>query len=111
MRGGCRGGEGAAGGRGGGGRAGGDTGFGFSHFDLSDALNIPMRDFGGVGGFDAFFGGGERARRHRRRGQDLKVALRLTFAEVATGTTKAVRLRTLDVCPTCKGAGAKPGSP
>ena len=69
-----------------------------------------MRDFGGLGGFDAFFGGGERARRDRRRGPDLKVALRLTFAEVATGTTKSVRLRTLDVCPTCKGSGATPGT-
>src|SRR2546422_7041080 len=69
-----------------------------------------MRDFGGLGGFDAFFGGGERARRDRRRGPDLKVALRLTFAEVAPGTTKSVRLRTLDVCPTCKGSGATPGT-
>ena len=94
----------------GGGGAGGAGGFGFSHFDISDALNIFMRDFGGLGGFDAFFGGGERARRDRRRGPDLKVALRLTFAEVATGTTKSVRLRTLDVCPTCKGSGATPGT-
>src|SRR5207245_7282618 len=45
-------------------------GFGFAHFDLSEALNIFMRDFGGLGGFDAFFGGGERARRERHRGQD-----------------------------------------
>src|SRR3989442_1490222 len=49
---------GAAGLRGGGAGAGG-----FAHFDLSEALNIFMRDFGGLGGFDAFFGGGDRARR------------------------------------------------
>ena len=86
---------GVAGVRGAGARA--EGGFGYSHFDLSEALSVFMRDFGGLGGFDAFFGGGERAQRDRRRGQDLKVALKLTLAEVATGTTKTVRVRTLDV--------------
>ena len=90
--------------------AGSPFGQGFAHFDLSEALNIFMRDFGGLGGFDAFFGGGERTRRDRRRGPDLKVSLKLTLAEVATGTTKAVKLRTLDTCPTCKGSGAKSGT-
>ncbi len=89
---------------------GGGGGGGFTHFDLSDALNIFMRDFGGLGGFDAFFGGGQRSQRDRRRGPDLKVALRLTFAEVASGVTKSVRVRTLDVCATCQGTGAKPGT-
>ncbi len=90
------------------GRGGPD--FGFAHFDLSEALNIFMRDFGGLGGFDAIFGGGERARRERHRGQDLKVTLKLTLAEVATGTTKTVKVRTLDRCTACGGTGAAPGS-
>ena len=80
------------------------------HFDLSEALSIFMRDFGGLGGFDAFFGGGQRAQRDRHRGQDLKVALKLTLAEVATGTQKSVRVRTLDRCTVCSGSGAKPGT-
>jgi molecular chaperone DnaJ len=64
-----------------------------------------------LGGFDAFFGGGgERTRRDRRRGADLKVSLRLTLAEVATGTTKAVKLKTLDTCDVCKGSGGKAGT-
>ncbi len=92
------------------GGAGSPFGAGFAHFDLSEALSVFMRDFGGLGGFDAFFGGGERTRRDRRRGPDLKVSLKLTLAEVATGTTKAVKLRTLDTCATCKGGGAKPGT-
>ena len=33
-------------------------GFGFHHVDLSEALNIFMRDFGGMGGFESLFGGG-----------------------------------------------------
>jgi molecular chaperone DnaJ len=105
---------GAAGLRRGGGGGGGGADFGFTHFDLSEALNVFMRDFGGFGtmggGFDAIFGGGERARRERHRGQDLKVTLKLTLAEVATGTTKTVRLRTLDRCTACGGTGAAPGS-
>src|SRR6266545_4999112 len=52
-----------------GGPGGGESGFGFTHFDLSEALNIFMRDFGGGGGgggaFDAIFGGGQRAQRDR----------------------------------------------
>ena len=90
--------------------AGAPFGGGFAHFDLSEALNIFMRDFGGLGGFDAFFGGGERTRRDRRRGPDLKVSLKLTLAEVATGTTKSLKLRTLDTCATCQGSGARAGS-
>src|SRR4029077_20298630 len=48
--------------------AGGGGGFHGQHGDLSEALNIFMRDFGGLGGFDAFFGGGQRTQRDRRRG-------------------------------------------
>jgi molecular chaperone DnaJ len=80
------------------------------HFDLSEALNIFMRDFGGLGGFEAFFGGGERTRHDRRRGPDLKVSLKLTLSEVASGTTKSVKIRTLDTCAICHGSGAKPGT-
>src|SRR5438046_4791497 len=90
------------------GAAGG--GFGFAHFDLSEALNIFMRDFGGLGGLDACFGGGERTRRDRQRGQDLKVTLELTLDEVAKGAAKTVRLRTLDRCTACGGTGAADGA-
>src|SRR6266581_958854 len=85
-------------------------GGGFAPFDLSEALNIFMRDFGGLGGFDAFFGGGDRARRERHHGQDLKVTLKLSLAEVASGTTKKVKLRTLERCAACAGTGAAPGT-
>ena len=81
----------------------------YAHFDLAEALNIFMRDFGGLGGFDAIFGGGQRTRREQRRGQDLKVALKLTLAEVASGATKTVRVRTLELCSACRGTGARAG--
>src|SRR5437899_9681484 len=88
----------------------GSRGGGFTHFDLSEALNIFMRDFGGLGGFDAFVGGADRGRRERNRGEDLKVTLKLTLAEVATGTTKKLKVRTLERCAACGGNGAAPGS-
>jgi molecular chaperone DnaJ len=94
--------------RGGGGGGAGD--FGFAHFDLAEALNVFMRDFGGLGGLDTLFGGGERARRERHRGQDVKVTLRLDLAEVASGTTKTVKVRTLDRCTECGGSGAAAGT-
>src|SRR3989442_2209302 len=49
-------------------RGGGSGGGGFTPFDLSEALSIFMRDFGGLGGVDAFFGGAERRRPGRHRG-------------------------------------------
>jgi len=91
-------------------RGAGGGAAGFTHFDLSEALNIFMRDFGGLGGFDAFFGGAERSRRERHRGQDVKVTLKLSLAEVASGTTKKVRVRTLERCAACAGTGATPGT-
>ncbi|HXM37886.1 MAG TPA: molecular chaperone DnaJ, partial [Gemmatimonadales bacterium] len=99
-------------------RGGDAAGGGFSsmHFDLSEALMVFMRDFGlagGGGGLESLFGGGasrERVRRDRRRGHDIKVGLKLTLAEVATGATKTVRIKSLEPCPVCHGSGAKAGT-
>jgi len=38
----------------------GAGGAGFHHFDLSEALSVFMRDFGGFGGFEDLFGVGRR---------------------------------------------------
>jgi molecular chaperone DnaJ len=86
----------------------GGGGFGFHHVDLSEALNIFMRDFGGMGGLDSIFGGGQRA--DTRRGQDVRVHVRLTLADVATGIKKTVRFKSLERCAACEGTGAKPGT-
>ncbi len=89
------------------GAAGG--GFGFHHVDLSEALNIFMRDFGGMGGLDSLFGGG-RQREDGRRGQDVRVNVRLSLADVALGVKKNIKLKTLERCANCQGSGAKPGT-
>ncbi len=84
---------------------------GFHHVDLSEALGIFMRDFGGFGGLGDLFGqaaqgggGGPRA------GQDVKVSVPLTLAEVATGVEKKINIKLLDPCDKCDGSGAEPGS-
>jgi len=84
-------------------------GFGFHHVDLSEALNIFMRDFGGLGGFESLFGGGGH-QRDTRRGQDVRVTVKLSLTEVATGVKKAVKLKTLERCSNCSGTGARPGT-
>lgn len=87
------------------GGAGGPAGF--HHVDLSEALNIFMRDFG----FGDIFGQtGGRQHGGPHAGADVKVDLRLTLAEVATGVTKTVKIKLLDPCDRCAGTGAAEGS-
>jgi molecular chaperone DnaJ len=83
-------------------------GFGFHHVDLGEALNIFMRDFGGMGGFESLFGGG--SRRDERRGQDIRVTVRLSLADVAVGAKKTVKIKGPERCSNCEGSGAKPGT-
>ncbi len=88
--------------------AGGGAG-GFHHVDLSEALNIFMRDFG-LG--DIFGGGGGGGQRTAgpRSGPDVKIDLQLTMLEVATGVTRTLKLKLLDPCDTCAGSGAEKGT-
>jgi molecular chaperone DnaJ len=62
-----------------------------------------------MGGFESIFGGG-RARADARRGQDVRVTVKLTLADVAAGVKKTVRFKAPDRCATCEGTGAKPGT-
>lgn len=86
---------------------GGGGGGGFHHVDMSEALNIFMRDFG-LG--DLFGGGGSRQQSGPRSGADIKIDLQLSLAEVATGITKEIKIKLLDPCDRCKGVGAEPGT-
>jgi molecular chaperone DnaJ len=84
-------------------------GFGFHHVDLSEALNIFMRDFGAMGGFESIFGGG-RSRTDERKGQDIRVTVRLTLTEVALGVKKSIKIKSPERCTACNGSGAKAGT-
>lgn len=90
----------------------GRSGGGYAGFDFSDALEIFMRDFGGFGVEDLFgmrAGGGRRGRTVRK-GQDVRVRLPLTLAEVATGVKKTLKLELAATCGGCGGTGAERGA-
>ena len=89
----------------------GGGGAGFHHVDLSEALGIFMRDFGGggFGGLDELFGGG-RSEGSVRTGADIKITMPLSLAEVVTGAEKTVHVKLLDTCEKCTGSGAEPGT-
>ena len=91
------------------GEAGLRGGGGFQHVDLSEALNIFMRDLGGLGGFGDLFGGGSRET-GPRSGSDVKLAMALKLEEVATGVERSVTVRLLEPCDRCEGRGAEAGS-
>lgn len=85
-------------------------GGGFHHVDLSEALGIFMRDFGGFGGLEEMFGGGRSGGGGPRAGQDVKITVPLTLDEVATGVDKKFSMKLLEPCDRCVGSGAEPGS-
>ncbi|WP_419172828.1 molecular chaperone DnaJ [Halobacteriovorax sp.] len=93
--------NGQAGGFGGGGFQGGFGDFG----DLGDI-------FGDI--FGDMMGGGRGRRGGRRRqgvpGNDLQMAVGVTFEEAAFGAKKTVSINKETTCETCKGSGAKEGS-
>jgi len=93
---------------------GGAGGGGFHHVDLSEALGIFMRDFGGFSSlgdlFGAAGGGGGRRQGNSRTGSDVKFAVELTLQEVATGVQKTFNAKLLDPCDRCEGSGAESGT-
>ncbi len=82
---------------------------GFHHVDLSEALNIFMRDFAGFG--DVFGNAaGAAGQSGPRPGGDVKVTIPLTLAQVASGVEKTITMKLLEGCDKCGGNGAEPGT-
>jgi len=81
-------------------------------FDLHDAIQIFMRDFGGAGGFEELFGGRRRegGRRRRAAGETLRVRVPVTLAEVLKGATRKLRIAILNPCESCTGTGSADGN-
>ena len=69
-------------------------------------------DFGGFGDiFEAFFGGtGTATRQTTRPGNDLRYTISLTFEEAALGCEKEIEIARTELCSTCHGTRARPGS-
>ena len=85
-------------------------GGGFSGFDpgsFSEFGDI----LGDVFGFGDLFGASPRGRKARaHRGSDLRYDLTIAFDEAIFGTKSRIKVPRTDICTTCGGNGAKPGS-
>jgi molecular chaperone DnaJ len=92
------------------GHAGVGGGHDFSHMDVGDIFSM-FDDMFGAGFGARMGGGGGRGGRRVSRGFDLETQVELTLQEVASGCEKTLEFEKQDVCETCKGSGAKPGSP
>ena len=96
------------------GMGGGFGGFsgGFSMDDIFDMFGDV---FGGRGGFGGGFGGfgggfGGHAQRQQYRGSDLRLKVRLSLQEIATGITKKFKVKKDITCSHCHGSGAEGNS-
>ncbi len=82
-----------------------------SYTDINDIFS----NFGDIFGgsiFDDVFSGGRQQRRRAsgQAGSDLRVQLKLSLEEIATGVEKKIKIKKSKTCHACSGSGAKPGS-
>ena len=92
--------------------AGGFGGFDFSGFGGGMGVDIDLDDILGSvfgGGFGGGFGSSAR-RNGPQKGADLRYNMTITFEEAAFGTIKEINVSRKEVCSTCHGTGAKPGT-
>lgn len=71
-----------------------------------------FQNFGDVFGddlFGSFFGGGRQGggRRQGTRGANLRVKLKMDYAEIANGASKKIKVKKHVTCQVCDGSGAK----
>jgi len=85
-------------------------GFGGASMNMEDIFsqfgNIFGGHFGGFGGF----GGSQRGGQRVRRGSDLRVKVKLTLSEIATGVEKKIKVKKYVSCSHCNGTGGAHGS-
>ncbi|GJM18281.1 MAG: chaperone protein DnaJ [Phycisphaeraceae bacterium] len=81
----------------------------FSRMDVDDIFSMFNDIFGGGAGFGNR-GGRPGGGRRVARGYDLEHEARLDLKDVLNGCTRDVEFTRLDVCETCTGSGAKPGT-
>ena len=91
---------------------GGFGGFGGGGgFSMDDIFSMFGDVFGGRGGFGGFGGFGGGSSSHAQyRGSDLRLKVRLSLQEIATGTKKKFKVKKDITCQHCNGSGAQAGS-
>ena len=90
------------------GMGGGAGGFG-GGMSMDDIFSHFGDIFGSFGGFGGFGGGGRSARRVNR-GTNLRVRVKMSLKEIATGIEKKIKVKKYVACEHCKGTGAKNGT-
>lgn len=88
---------------------GGGGGFSGGGMNMEDIFGQFGDIFGGAFG-DAFGGGGGQRGRRVNKGSNLRVKVKLTLEEIASGVEKKIKLNKYVGCTTCKGTGAEGGS-
>ena len=91
------------------GRGGVGSGFGGARdFGFGDFADL-FEELFGMGGFGRAWRSRSTSKRPRR-GRDIQITLTLTFEEAVFGAEKEVQFTRQEVCPTCHGTGAAPGT-
>jgi molecular chaperone DnaJ len=91
----------------------GGGGFRGQEMNMEDIFSQFGDIFGGGSPFESFFGGGGGSRGGRRKGSNLRIKLKLTLEEIASGTEKKIKVNrlvraegvTFKNCSTCGGSG------
>lgn len=91
----------------------GGGGYGQGHMNMDDIFSQFGDIFGGGSPFDSFFGGGGGSRRRQRKGSNLRIKLKLSLEEIASGVEKKIKVNrltqaegvTFKNCTTCNGTG------
>lgn len=89
----------------------GSGGFGGgASMNMDDIFSMFGDIFGGRGGFGGFSGfGGFGSSQTQYKGGDLRLRVKLTLNEAASGITKKFKVRKKVVCPHCHGTGSEDG--
>jgi molecular chaperone DnaJ len=90
---------------------GGNGGYG-GNMNMDDIFSQFGDVFGGAHPFESFFGGGGGGgkRRNVNRGSNLRIKVKLTLEEIATGVEKKLKVNKFIACTPCSGSGAEKGS-
>ncbi len=80
--------------------------------DMNDIFSMFGDIFGGHSGFGGFggFGGGGGAQHRVYRGSDLRLKVKLSLQDIASGVTKKFKVKKDVVCQACHGTGAEGNS-
>lgn len=85
-------------------------GFNGGNMNMDDIFSMFGDIFGGHGGgFGGFSGFGGNAATQQYQGSDLRIKVKLTLQEIATGVTKKFKVHKDVTCPDCQGTGCAKG--